>query len=154
MNGLMTPKPVLIIDDNADDAELTRRALKRCPVPSAVIVADDALEAVAWLTHGRLPNAGFDGLPALVLLDVKMPRVDGFEVVRQLRAHPRTRQLPIVLLTSSAEEQDIRAGYDAGANAYVRKPITSERFIEAVHALGSFWLGHNALPSSAGGGPR
>ncbi|MGE3959769.1 MAG: response regulator [Vicinamibacterales bacterium] len=141
----MSHRSILIIDDNADDTELTRRALHLSFAAAEIMVMDDAVQALAWLTGAEPPEP----LPALVLLDIKMPRMDGVEVVRRLRAHPQTCLLPVVLLTSSVEERDIMAGYAAGANAYVRKPITSERFTDAIRAVATFWLGHNELPTGA-----
>ena len=148
------PRRVLIIDDNPVDAELNARALRRCPVPSVVCVAGDPLTGLGWLTGTLPPPASLDRLPALVLLDIKMPRLDGFELLRRLRQHPRTHAVPVVLLTSSNEERDVVDGYDAGANAFVTKPITSEQFLEAVQALGRFWLGHNRVPRDGDGGLR
>lgn len=147
----MTSPLVLVIDDNADDAELTARALRRCDVANTVVIVHDGLDALASLTGDEPGQAHGGALPSLVLLDVKMPRVDGFEIARRLRAHPRTRFLPIVLLTSSGEERDIAEGYAAGVNGYVRKPIASEQFVAALQAVGRFWLGCNEVPSQAAG---
>jgi two-component system response regulator len=138
-------RPILLVEDNADDEELTLRALARSHVGNRVVVARDGAEALAFLLG--TPEAPVLGaLPALVLLDLKLPKVDGLEVLRRLRAAPRTRRLPVVILTSSGEERDLVEAYDRGANSYVRKPVDFVQFVEAVKQLGLFWLVVNQPP--------
>lgn len=139
--AMLKPRQILLVDDSADDVELTTRAFRRCEPAVSVVVARDGLAALDYLV-GSDAVAPHD-LPALVLIDVKMPRVGGIEVVRTLRANRRTRLVPIVLLTSSAEERDVTEAYAAGANGYVRKPITSEHFIDAIRSIAAFWLHFN-----------
>src|SRR2546426_3798853 len=131
---------VLLVEDNPDDEALTLRALKKNNISNEVIVAHDGAEAINYL-HGN-GNA----LPALVLLDLKLPKMDGMEVLRRVRAEPRTRLLPVVILTTSKEEQDLINGYKLGANSCVRKPVDFAQFTEAVRQLGLYWLVLNELP--------
>jgi two-component system response regulator len=137
----MDDKMILLVEDNPDDEALTLRALRKNNIKNVVVVAHDGVEALDWL-FGRGPHAGRDVslLPQVVLLDLKLPKVSGLEVLQAVRADPRTRRLPIVLLTSSKEEQDVIAGYDLGANSYVRKPVDFDEFAEAVRQLGLYWL--------------
>jgi two-component system response regulator len=137
----MDDKMILLVEDNPDDEALTLRALKKNHIKNVVVVARDGVEALDWL-FGRGPHAGRDVsiLPQVVLLDLKLPKVSGLEVLQAVRADPRTRRLPIVLLTSSKEDQDVIAGYDLGANSYVRKPVDFDEFAEAVRQLGLYWL--------------
>ena len=132
---------ILLVEDNRDDEALTLRALKKNNIKNEVVVAHDGVEALDFLL-GTGSHAGRDlnQMPTVILLDLKLPRVDGLEVLRQLRAHGRTRLLPIVILTSSNEEQDRIHSYDLGANSYVRKPVNFADFIEAVRQLGLYWL--------------
>ena len=142
----MASHPILL-EDNPDDEALTLRALGRNNIGNEVIVAHDGVEALDYF-FGSSKNPGRDGspLPQVVLLDLKLPKVDGLEVLRQLRADSRTRLLPIVILTSSSEEKDLIEGYDLGANSYIRKPVDFERFVEAVRQLGLYWLLLNESP--------
>jgi two-component system, response regulator len=138
---------ILLVEDNADDEALTLRALQRNNITNKVVVARDGVEAVDYLFGsglyaGRDPN----DLPQIVLLDLKLPKLDGFEVLTRLRADARTKRLPIVILTSSKEQQDIVHGYGLGANSYVRKPVDFEQFVEAVRQLGLYWLVLNEKP--------
>lgn len=131
---------ILLIEDNPDDEELTLRALKKNNIKNDVVVARDGADALDYLFgtgayQGRVPV-----LPHVVLLDLKLPKVDGFEVLRKIRLDERTRLLPVVILTSSDEEQDRINGYGFGANSYVRKPVEFGAFIEAVRQLGLYWL--------------
>jgi CheY-like chemotaxis protein len=137
----MTDKIILLIEDNPDDEKLTVRALKRNNILNEVVIARDGVEALEYL-FGTGAHAGRDvsALPALVLLDLKLPKVDGHEVLRQLRADVRTRRMPVVVLTSSKEEQDLITSYNHGANSYVRKPVDFTQFTEAVRQLGLYWL--------------
>jgi two-component system, response regulator len=143
---------ILLVEDNADDEALTLRALRRANVRNEVVVTRDGVEALDYL-FGTGPHAGRDPsvLPQVVLLDLKLPRVDGLEVLRRLRADDRTKLLPVVILTSSNEEEDRMAGYRLGANSYVRKPVDFGQFAEAVRQLGLYWLLLNEPPA---GGPR
>ena len=143
----MSDNVILLVEDNPDDEALTLRALKKNNILNQVVVARDGAEALDYLFgagkySGRDPNL----LPHVVLLDLKLPKVDGLEVLRQLRASERTKLLPVVILTSSNEEQDRYRGYDLGANSYVRKPVDFTKFIEAVRQLGLYWLVFNEQP--------
>ncbi len=143
----MSKKHILLVEDNPDDEELTLRALKRNLIANEVIVAHDGQEALDFIFGGGA-WAGRDpaDLPSLILLDLNVPRVDGLSVLRQIRADVRTRRAPVVILTSSSEQQDLIKGYDLGANSYVRKPVAFEEFVEAVRQLGVYWLVLNELP--------
>ncbi len=127
---------ILLVEDNPDDEALTLRALKRNNILNEVVVAHDGAEALELL----LPEHGEGRLPEVVLLDLKLPKIDGLEVLRRIRADERTRRLPVVILTSSNEERDIITGYDLGANSYIRKPVDFNQFMEAVRQLGMYWL--------------
>jgi two-component system response regulator len=143
----MENRIILLVEDNPDDEALTLRALKKNNISNQVILARDGAEALDYLfgtgTHsGRDPTL----LPQVVLLDLKLPKVDGLEVLRRLRANERTKLLPVVILTSSNEEQDLFKGYSSGANSYVRKPVDFNQFVEAVRQLGLYWLILNEPP--------
>jgi CheY-like chemotaxis protein len=140
-------KVILLVEDNPDDEALTTRALVRNNIKNQVIVARDGVEALEYL-FGTGAYAGRDPgvLPAIILLDLKLPKVDGLEVLRQLRADPRTRLAPVVILTSSSEEPDRIAGYSLGANSYIRKPVDFAQFVDAVRQLGLYWLVLNEPP--------
>ena len=137
----MEEKIILLIEDNPDDEALTLRALEKNNIKNEVVVARDGAEALDYL-FGTGSYAGRDltVMPQLTLLDLKLPKVDGLEVLRQLRANELTRLLPVVILTSSNEEQDRVNGYGLGANSYVRKPIDFGQFMDAVRQLGLYWL--------------
>jgi two-component system response regulator len=144
----MPDKVILLVEDNPDDEKLTVRALKKNNIVNEVAIARDGVEALDYLfgtgAHvGRDPNAH----PALVLLDLKLPKVDGHEVLRRIRADARTKRMPVVVLTSSKEEQDLITSYDHGANSYIRKPVDFNQFTEAVRQLGMYWLVLNETPS-------
>jgi len=143
----MDDKVILLVEDNADDEALTLRALKKNNIKNDVVVAHDGVEALDYL-HGAGASAGRPphAMPQLVLLDLKLPRVDGLEVLRRLRADPRTRLLPVVILTSSKEERDLVSSYSLGANSYVRKPVDFAEFTEAIRQLGLYWLILNEPP--------
>jgi len=134
-------KMILLVEDNRDDADLTVRALKKSNILNEVKVVRDGVEALDYL-FGTGPHAGRDTRfqPTVILLDLKLPKVDGLEVLRRMRADERTKTLPVVILTSSREEQDVSDGYSLGCNAYVRKPVDFVQFSEAVRSLGLFWL--------------
>ena len=138
---------ILLVEDNPDDEALTLRALKRNNILNEIIVAHDGAEALDHLfTDGRADAAP----PGLILLDLKLPKVDGLEVLRRIRADERTQFIPVVVLTSSKEQEDVLASYRGGANAYVRKPVKFSDFAEAVSTLGMFWLLLNvAAPDSS-----
>lgn len=133
----MPDKIILLVEDNPDDEKLAVRALKKNNVLNDVAVARDGVEAVEYLFGaGREKRT----MPALVLLDLKLPKMDGLEVLRRIRADERTKRLPVVVLTSSKEEQDLIQSYDLGANSYIRKPVDFTQFTEAVRQLGLYWL--------------
>jgi len=146
----MSKRHILLVEDNPDDEELTLRALKRNLIANEVIVAHDGQEALDFI-FGRAAWEGRDpaDIPALILLDLNLPKVDGLSVLRQIRADARTRRAPVVILTSSSEQKDLITGYDLGANSYVRKPVAFEEFVEAVRQLGVYWLMLNELPVAA-----
>ena len=137
----MNNKVILLVEDNPDDEGLTVRALKKSNVVNEVVVAHDGVEALDYL-FGEGVHAGRDvtQMPQVVLLDLKLPKLDGLGVLRRLRADPRTRLLPVVILTSSNEEQDRVNGYGLGANSYVRKPVDFDAFVAAAAQLGLYWL--------------
>ena len=147
----MSEKVILLVEDNADDEELTLRALHRSNIMNRVVVAHDGVEALDYLfTRGRHASRDPQEHVQVVLLDLKLPLLDGLEVLRALRADPRTKLLPVVILTSSAEEQDIVRGYGLGANSYIRKPVDFTQFVEAVRQLGLYWLVLNHPPPANG----
>ena len=141
-------RPLLLVEDNADDEALTMRALARNRIELPVVIARDGVEALDWLFASG-PHAGRNtGVqPALILMDLKLPRIDGLEVVRRIRADARTRLLPVVVLTTSREQRDIREAYAAGANSYIRKPVDFDKFTEALGLIGRYWLGLNEFPT-------
>jgi CheY-like chemotaxis protein len=143
----MRDKIILLVEDNPDDELLTLRALKKNGVLNKVVVARDGVEALDYL-FGTGSYAGRDTgvMPQLILLDLKLPKIDGLEVLRRLRADERTRLLPVVILTSSKEQQDMIDGYGLGANSYVRKPVNFEQFVTAVEQLKLYWLVLNEAP--------
>jgi two-component system, response regulator len=137
----MAASPILLVEDNSDDEALTLRALKKNNIKNEIVVARDGVEALDYLfatgTHaGRDPSV----MPQVVLLDLKLPRIDGLEVLKRMRANERTHLVPVVILTSSNEERDRIAGYGLGANSYVRKPVDFSQFVDAVRQLGLYWL--------------
>jgi CheY-like chemotaxis protein len=137
----MSERVILLVEDNPSDEELTLRALKKSNILNPVVVVRDGAEALDWLfqrgTHASRPAGE---TPQVVLLDLKLPKVDGLEVLKQMRADERTKRLPVVVLTSSIQEQDVVASYGLGANSYVRKPVDFTQFVEAVRQLGLYWL--------------
>ena len=137
----MKSKIILLVEDNPSDVGLTQRALAKSRVSNELVVAEDGQEALDYL-FGAGAHAGRDvtELPALVLLDLKLPKVDGLQVLRQIRADDRTRRLPVVILTTSREEQDVAQSYDLGANSYIRKPVDFTQFAQAVEQMGLYWL--------------
>lgn len=140
-------KVILLVEDSADDEALTLRALKKSNIQNDVVVARDGVEALDYL-FGTGAHAGRDVsiVPQVVLLDLKLPKIDGLEVLKRLRGDERTSCLPVVILTSSKEEQDLLNGYRLGANSYIRKPVDFIQFSEAVRQLGLYWLLLNEAP--------
>jgi two-component system response regulator len=137
----MENKTILLVEDNPDDEALTLRALKRNNITNEVVVARDGAEALDYLfARGAHSGRDVSKQPEVVLLDLKLPKVDGLEVLQQIRQDERIRRLAVVILTSSKEERDIIAGYDLGANSYIRKPVDFNQFMEAVRQLGAYWL--------------
>lgn len=141
---MATERPILLVEDNPDDEALTLRAFNKNRIANQVIVARDGVEALDYL-FGSGTYAGRDMslMPAVILLDLKLPRIDGLEVLRRVRADSRTSLLPVVVLTTSKEQQDIYEAYSLGANSYIRKPVDFEKFIYAVGQLGLYWLALN-----------
>lgn len=146
----MATKSILLVEDNPDDEALTRRAFHKNNIANEIIVAHDGVEALDYL-FGTGAHAGRDlrDLPQVVLLDLKLPRIDGLEVLRRIRADPRTQLLPVVVLTSSKEEQDLVSSYRFGCNSYVRKPVNFDEFIESARQLGLYWLLINESPAAS-----
>jgi two-component system, response regulator len=144
-------KVILLVEDNPDDEALTLRALKKNNIMNEVVVARDGVEALDYL-FGTGAHAGRDtsNQPQIVLLDLKLPRIDGLEVLRRIRADERTRLQPVVVLTTSNEDRDVIASYQLGANSYIRKPVDFEQFMEAVRHLGLYWLVLNIPPPRQG----
>lgn len=143
----MNAKVILLIEDNPSDIGLTERALLKNNITNKLVVAQDGQEGLDYLfSHGKYASDGETALPVLVLLDLKLPKLDGLEVLRQIRANPRTHRIPVVILTSSREEQDIAAGYDLGVNSYIRKPVDFHQFAEVIRQLGLYWLVINEGP--------
>ncbi len=145
--GKSSMHDILLVEDNPDDVDLTLRAFRKSNIVNDVVVARDGVEALDYLfatgAHaGRDPNA----LPQVVLLDLKLPRLDGLQVLERVRANPTTRLLPVVILTSSTEQRDLVSSYTLGANSYIRKPVDFQEFVEAVRQLGLYWLILNQPP--------
>lgn len=138
----MKPRPILLVEDNDDDVRLTRRALHKAGIVNELVVGGDGLAALSYLRAAAASSA----LPALMLLDLKLPRLDGHGVLRALRADPHLRCLPVVVLTTSEEHTDITESYTRGANSYVRKPVDFEHFATAIQQLGLYWLVLNEPP--------
>lgn len=143
----MNKRNILLVEDNASDVELTRRAISKNRIANDLVVVNDGQAALDYL-YGEGEFAGRDTSvqPALTLLDLKLPKLDGIEVLRRLRADPRTHRLPIVILTSSKEQEDLTASYNLGANSYIRKPVDFHAFSEAISNLGLYWLVLNEPP--------
>jgi two-component system response regulator len=143
----MEQKLILLVEDNPDDEALTLRAFQKNNLMNKVVVARDGEEALDYLfRRGAYSERDPHEVPEIVLLDLKLPKVDGMEVLRQIRADAHTRLLPVIILTSSKEEQDLIEGYREGANSYVRKPVDFKQFLEAVRQLGLYWLVLNEPP--------
>jgi two-component system response regulator len=143
-------KTILLVEDNASDEKLTLLAFRRCGVANEVVVARDGAEALDYLfARGKYVDRAGMALPTVVLLDLNLPKIAGLEVLKQLRAHPRTKLLPVVVLTASKEEEDVVRSYALGANAYVRKPVEFDDFAAAAKTVGLFWLLLNETPPAA-----
>jgi two-component system, response regulator len=142
-------KTILLVEDNQDDEILTLRAFRKHNVANEIVVARDGVEAIDYLfASGSHQGRDSSALPSVVLLDLKLPRMDGMDVLRHIRSRELTKLLPVVVLTSSREEQDIVSSYNLGANSYIRKPVDFDKFIEAVGYLGLYWLLLNEVPKS------
>jgi len=133
-------KAILLVEDNLSDIELTQRALRKARIANELVVAEDGKKALDWLFEERRD------LPALMLLDLKLPKVPGLEVLRRVRENAITRRLPVVILTSSDEERDVARGYDLGVNSYIRKPVDFVQFAAVIEQLGLYWLVLNQAP--------
>lgn len=146
-------KVILLVEDNASDEKLTLLAFKNCGVPNEVVVVRDGAAALDYLFGtGKHEGRDVSALPTVVLLDLKLPKIDGLEVLRRIRADERTKLLPIVVLTASKEDEDVLRGYSLGANAYVGKPVDFAEFVAAAKTLGLFWLLLNEPPRGDRGG--
>ena len=147
----MKDRIILLVEDNPDDVDLTLRALKRNNIANKVDVVTDGAEALEYLfCTGEYDGRDKSIMPAVILLDLGLPKVGGLEVLRRIRADERTNLLPVVILTSSKEEQDRISGYKLGANSYIQKPVDFDKFTEAVRQLGLYWLVLNEPPPQAG----
>jgi two-component system, response regulator len=143
----MRESPILLVEDNPDDEALTRRAFERSNIANSLDVVRDGQQALDYLFGN---GASEKPAPALILLDLKLPKIDGLEVLKQIRTRESTKLIPVVILTSSSEQTDLIAGYDSGANSYVRKPVDFDQFSESVRQLGLYWLVVNESPPEAG----
>ena len=143
----MADKVILLVEDSSDDVELTQMALREQNIKNEMVVARDGQEALDWL-FGEGEHAGRDTSenPTVILLDLRMPKVDGIEVLKRIRQDERTRLIPVVILTSSKEDQDLIKSYELGANSYIRKPVDFQQFSKAVRDLGLYWLLLNEPP--------
>lgn len=147
----MKSRIILLVEDNPKDEFLTLRALNKCRLANEIIVVRDGAEALDYMfAKGDYAGRDVNDLPTVMLLDLKLPKIDGLEVLRRIRADERTHRLPVVILTSSDEEKDIIAGYELGANSYVRKPVAFDEFSKAVAELGRYWLITNEPPPRKG----
>ena len=143
----MNSKIILLVEDNPSDVELTKRAFVSEHIMNDLVVVEDGQTALDYLFGaGRYAGRDLNQMPTLILLDLKLPIVDGLEVLRRIRAHERTRRLLVVILTSSKEDQDVAASYDLGVNSYIRKPVDFHQFAEAIKLLGLYWLVINEPP--------
>ena len=143
----MKPKKIFLVEDNRDDIELTLLAFQKSNIANEVVVARDGVEALDYLFGiGSYAGRDVQDTPAVVLLDLKLPELDGLEVLQSIRSDERTRLLPVVILTSSREEQDLFNGYDLGCNSYIRKPVDFLQFTEAIRQLGIYWILWNEPP--------
>ena len=147
----MTERTILLVEDNPDDQALTLRALQKNNIANEVVIVHDGAQALEYLFGtGMFAGRNVNDRPTLVLLDLKLPKIDGLEVLAQIRADERTRMMPVVVLTSSAEESDLLKSYQLGVNSYVRKPVDFAEFVEATRQLGVYWLILNEQPRPGG----
>lgn len=143
-----TSKTILLVEDNPDDVALTLRAFKKNNIMNKVVVAKDGTEALDYLfCTGEYSDRDIEDTPQIILLDLKLPKVNGLEVLKKIREDDRTKLLPVIILTSSKEQQDLLDGYSLGANSYIRKPVDFDQFIESVRQLGLYWLVLNIGPT-------
>lgn len=143
----MHNKNILLVEDNPDDVKLTIRAFKKNNITNKIVVVNDGVKALDYLfKRGLYSDGDSNGLPAVILLDLKLPKIDGHEVLKQIRANERTKLIPVVILTSSKEEEDLVKCYKNGCNSYVQKPVDFTKFIKAVQTLGMYWLLFNEPP--------
>ena len=149
---MLNNKKILLVEDNSDDIELTLRAFRKNNIMNEIIVKRDGAEALDFF-FGKdgVADKGNNGLPTVVLLDLKLPKIDGLEVLKKLRADERTKLVPVVILTSSKEQKDLVDGYKLGCNSYIRKPVDFNQFAEAVRQVGLYWLILNEAPPKSGG---
>jgi two-component system response regulator len=150
IKSVMDTRPILVVEDNPDDELLMLRALKKNNIANPIVIAHDGVEALDYLfARGKFEGRNPADIPALILLDLKLPKVDGFEVLKAIRADARLKYIPVVILTSSDQDRDVIDGYDLGANSYVRKPVDFEEFVDATGKLGLYWLLVNKQPPIA-----
>jgi len=146
---LMKEKIILLVEDNPDDEELTIRSLRKANITNQIRVAQDGQEALEFLfCEGKYKDRDPAKMPTVVLLDLKLPKLNGIDVLKQMRSDPRTLLIPVVVLTSSSEDEDMLNSYESGANSYVRKPVDFSAFAEVVTQLGVYWMLHNQAPTS------
>jgi len=146
----MSQKMIMVVEDNPDDEELTLRALRQAKIANEIVVTRDGNEALEFVFgKGQYAGRNLDRMPTVILLDLKLPKLSGLEVLKQLRADPRTKLIPVVVLTSSSEDEDMLRSYQSGANSYVRKPVEFGSFANAVSQLGLYWLLLNETPPRA-----
>jgi two-component system response regulator len=147
----MDNKVILLVEDNPRDEALTLRALKKCNILNDIVVARDGVEALDYIfCTGKYSGRDITDMPQVILLDLKLPKLDGFEVLGEIRADERTRRQPVVIFTSSDEEADLVKSYDLGVNSYVRKPVDFDQFLEATKQLGLYWMLTNMVAPPAG----
>jgi len=143
----MESRTILLVEDNPDDEELTRKALKEANIANEIVVVGTGIEALDYLFGtGAYADRDLSRLPQLILLDLKLPKLSGLQVLERLRADPRTKLIPVVILTTSSEEEDVIASYQLGANSYVRKPVDFDQFTDAIRHVGLYWLLINQPP--------
>jgi CheY-like chemotaxis protein len=146
----MPQKMIMVVEDNPDDEELTLRALRQAKIANEIVVTRDGNEALEFVFGtGQYAGRNLDRMPAVILLDLKLPKLNGLEVLKRLRSDPRTKLIPVVVLTSSSEDEDMLRSYQVGANSYVRKPVEFGAFANAVSQLGLYWMLLNETPPRA-----